>query len=155
MHAFDFICLQVYKQTPSYIRPKMRRKISEDISKIKLPHDFARTVRSLDNRKYWNGLRSVSLDSSDSFACPFLTSSPYLAHEWHVWGRIFSPLLLRKRLKPKYYNSYLLLIRAVRLLLYGPVSEADIANGNDLTDSLCDSLFCAQLTFVCLMLLMY
>ena len=87
---------------PFYVNKKSKNEIDKDLKQIFPPDYITRKPRSIRDMSFWK------------------------ASEIGYFILLYSPILLKKRLPEKYYQHYLLLVYATRLLLQNKVSNQEI-----------------------------
>ncbi|KAJ8670501.1 hypothetical protein QAD02_001760 [Eretmocerus hayati] len=87
---------------PWYIKPKHQREIDALLASIKPPDFIPRPPRKLKHRKYWK------------------------ASELRSFLLFYGPIVLKGRLKEEYYNHFLLLSHATRLMLQSEIPNEDL-----------------------------
>lgn len=89
----DLLFCSKYKDCPWYIKKSLRKEISQELEKIAPPDYIPHIPRSLKTIKYWT------------------------ASEHKMFFLVYASILLKGRMKTKYYEHLLLMIKSMRILL--------------------------------------
>ena len=99
------------------------KQCSDRLSLIRVPHDFSRMVRGLDDLKHWKGSICIAIQEMFNFYACLYT---YLALEFHSWLLYYSLPVIHGVLPESLFTHYTLLVAALHILLSMSISHSDL-----------------------------